>query len=168
MIKINSYSDCEFPVLEQMAGIKVVKHDKRFHLNHFYVDDYFIIRTDGCRLVATLKPSDMQPGWYELIKKTKSEVMFEKVESDNEFPAWENIFPIPNESKNIECNGHGNSGFICNIIRETGAIFNIEWLLGFMPNQDNNPWETAYFKDAQSILTLATDNSLAAIMPMRS
>jgi len=156
-----------------LTSVKGAKDDPRFHIKYFMVKDNVAVKTDGNRL-HVLFDVPLADGFYEVISRTKSlvKVVLAEEYSKDMWPDWERIFPEHKDFEEIPINtgiscfhraaaqiirflkeNYVNLDFIKDLI-DTESWFNLINYKSIDP--DNGP------------LIFASDNQLAAIMPMRA
>jgi len=73
------------------AAISKEKH--RRNLQYLLVKEDAVIATDGRRLHIAHSRHPVEPGFYEVVKRTKSKVIIVKSNSDISYPKYENVIP---------------------------------------------------------------------------
>ena len=76
-----------------VTGIDGAKFDRRHYIHTLHIDSGVAVKTDGSRLHAACFSTDIPDGDYEIIKRTKSEVVINRVES-KDWADWESVLEI--------------------------------------------------------------------------
>jgi len=84
-------NDPDFQGMYWLTSIKKRKDNYRKYAQYVYCDGDLLVNTDGARL-HILVSTELNPekGFYELVKRNKSEIVLIKASVDAEFPDWEN------------------------------------------------------------------------------
>ena len=76
------------------AALPTAAMHKSENLEHIYSTGQKIVATDGHRLhIYTPTECPLEAGYYQVIKKTKTEIILNPVELDQEYPDFERITP---------------------------------------------------------------------------
>jgi len=152
------------------AVAKFKGQDQRDHLNNIYCDGLRIMATNGHRLHVYEQPEPetppLDPGYYEILKNTKTELRLLPVQIDQEYPDIMRIMP---SDEGLHSLGHTKSslwGKVAEIIRsfEEGAI-NVDYLMDALIGQPAWMFKTT---DHTNPILLKGGFLTAVIMPMRS
>jgi len=132
------------------------------------------IATDGHRLhkLAIEDCEDFEPGLYEIIKRTKSELIFNKSEDKNlEYPDYERILPDKNECKSVEICGSKkvpSSGF-CKLVRAMSekTSLNFDYYKEFIVESSMKMTFFLPKKNPHSAMLMECGNYSGVLMPLR-
>lgn len=85
----------EFNNLHFVARAIDTKHVKEA-LRQLYVDNDCIVGSDGVRLHCINNEGLLEPGFYQIIKRTKNELQLVKSSNSLEYPNYERLFKVYN------------------------------------------------------------------------
>ncbi|MCP4262795.1 MAG: hypothetical protein GY774_35600 [Planctomycetes bacterium] len=88
----------DYNSLYWLTSVSGAKSDVRHHINTIHIDSGVAVKTDGSRLHVACLEGDFPDGDYEIIKRTKSEIVINLAEKEGDWPEWERVFkdcPVP-------------------------------------------------------------------------
>ena len=90
----------DYDTLYWLTSVQAATGEKRHHIITVHVESGVAVKTDGKRLHIACLKGNFPDGDYEIIKRTKSELILNPVNNEYEnWPKWETIFdsmPAPN------------------------------------------------------------------------
>jgi len=160
------------------------KGDERYHIVTIKVESGVAFKTDGKRIHAACLLSDIDDGFYEVLKRTKGEIILSKTDKDGAWPEVDSIlsecpidnypisFAVHNQGRLSNCTVAMNTTeffmSLCEADLDTtpaiDADFVSQSLIGFLDN-NVNIWVT----DENHPVFMVDDalNKVSVIMPYR-
>jgi hypothetical protein len=93
----------DYNSLYWLTSVQMTKDDTRHHMVTVHIDSGVAVKTDGARIHLACLLGDFPNGDYEIIKRTKSELILNMVNDGSlpelSWPDWEMVFdsmPVPN------------------------------------------------------------------------
>ena len=162
-----------------MTGVHVEPHGEVAGHN-------VIVATDGRRLhYATIPEDILEPGEY-LYSVTKTDIVLTRPSDGSDWPDWHRVIPETTQKTSYiaqtwsKGDGHGASTYACELVRDTGANLNFQYLfdLGWKKQSidyavgmcadshaDSSPYEWTGRPQSKALSFDAKDRH-AVIMPM--
>lgn len=131
-------------------------------MHHVYADDDYIVCTDGARLHAVNNEGLLEPGFYRLIKSTKTALDIVKVDDDNLlFPQYKRI--IPDNPSFLSFKYSSVEGCYTQIIKSVDEDYALNYK--FFSDACQNV-EEFYLKDSFSPLLMTGEDRISIVMPL--
>lgn len=119
---------------------KIPKDERRHHILYCYYKDGKLIYTNGKYLsLAEIETPDYfeNETFYEVLKRNKSEIIIDKIDSDEPYPDFDGILSEYPDMDLVHPAGDGyTDSAVCFILQETGAIFNVQALINALNSID--------------------------------
>ncbi|MCP4585349.1 hypothetical protein [Pseudoalteromonas sp.] len=111
---------------------KPERDERREHILYWYVTDDKLMKTNGKYIsIADIEPATQfeNDTFYEVIKRTKSEIILDKIECDSDYPDYKMCTDCESDYDRENYAGKDTiDSTIAFILQETGAVYSIEAL----------------------------------------
>ena len=153
----------------------VAKKDARFWLKYIYVDDESIVATDGHRMHITknLAGDKLEPGFYEILKLTKTMVWIGKTNVDAIYPDYrqplkqesptKSAFQVPFGPAGIALAYHAMLSLSA---ATTGDMICVRH--DYFASAARHNWNTISMTDKYGCVILSNEADTALLMPMKT
>jgi len=146
---------------------------KKAYVTKIYATDSQIMATDGKRLHVidndAFNEPFLEPGYWEVIKNTKSEIFLIKSDDDSKYPNIEKVIPTDYELSidlSFSDNGTAQSRFYYDLITATKRPIQYDYIAA-LPKET---WKVSYCEDVTKSIrldtTMGTRKTMAVIMPI--
>ena len=174
MIKLNK-SDEDFNKVLFVTSTEL-KKDNRDHIKYIKVENDVFVSTDGSRLHECITTLSAENGYYEIIKKTKSKIILDKVKNLDEvyFPDYKDLFntniePVQftiDNNKSVEYNA---SKLFADIVRLMGAsAINFKFIMNILEIKNGLNYIDIFVDGPDKAIILKGFKCQACIMPLRT
>ena len=164
-IEIKKITDKEKLSIFRFVAAGKAKITTRYSIEYIYVQSDYIVSTDGRRLHAVYFETNIEPGYYEVVRNNLSNFLMFKVEPSSTFPKWQDIIPEHKDFFTVVQNSYFVNYIIGSLAKKNIAI-NIDYL---KPLEELDiPWDI-YFAKEQPIKFVSNIKKykiIATIMPI--
>jgi hypothetical protein len=165
MIKFDKTSEHLQPILFVIKAVS--KDQSRFNMTHVYCTGSMIVATDGHRLhTYTPEECPLEPGYYETVKKTKSELILNPVEIDLDYPDFKRITPEVKRQEDLQLLIVSDNGNMAKVIKSFQGDFTVDF--NFLKDAVNMPGLQSFqhTEDTSPVL-IQGEFTRAVVMPYK-
>jgi hypothetical protein len=129
---------------------KALSTDKtKIILNYIHVTEQYIYGSDGCRMHWINNSHNLKPGLYDIIKKTKTEIILSKSDTTAKYPNVEYLINQTNHFTETKYNNNNSliSLFTYYIFNKLGICADISFLTDIYNHTNNNDITINYDPD---------------------